>query len=48
MERTISLIIDDPMPHHYFYCVQYTDRTTAQGAPIVKTVLMQTLQKESG
>ncbi len=38
MNRTISLIIDDPMPHHHFYYLQYPDRMTAKGEPIVPTV----------
>lgn len=38
MNNTISLIIDDPMPHHHFYYLQYPDRVTAKGEPIVSAV----------
>ena len=38
MDKTISLIIDDPMPHHHSYYLQYPDRVSAKGEPMVKTV----------
>lgn len=38
MKKTISLIVDDPMPHHHFYYLQYPDRVTAKGDSIVPTV----------
>ena len=38
MKQTISLIIDDPMPHHHFYYLQYPDRVTVKGEPIVPVV----------
>ena len=38
MNKTISLIIDDPMPYHHFYYLQYPNHRTLKGEPITPVV----------
>ena len=39
MNRTISLIIDDPMPHHHSYYIGYPDRVTQKGEALVNKIV---------